>query len=157
MRYMILPWSPPKLLTNLDFTGLQGTLSRPGVYVFTEYEGPLAPNPKIPDESDPNYESIVERFRQIPALLYVGKANNLYTRLPGYRFRPYLQIKRRMGAPPKHKAPRHRGRALLHAQQFYSDFLLYLRWALDSTPEQTEHALINELYPVLNTYGFDPE
>jgi hypothetical protein len=157
MQYTTLPWSTPKLLSNLDFSGLQGTLSRPGVYVFTEYEGPLAPNPKIPDELDPQYRSVVERFRGTPAVLYVGKAKNLYTRLPGYRFRPYLQIKRRMGAPPKHKAPRHRGRALLHAQQFYSDFPLYLRWALDSTPEQTEHVLINELYPVLNAYGFDPE
>jgi hypothetical protein len=157
MRYLSLPWSPPELLSNLDFTGLREALSHPGVYVFTEYDGPLGPNPKTPDESDPNYESVVARFRQTPAVLYVGKANNLYTRLPGYRFRPYLSIKRRMGAPPQHKAPRHRGRALLHAQQFFSDFPVYLRWAVDDTPAQTEHDLINELDPVLNTYGFDAE
>lgn len=157
MRYKALPWSHPVLLSGLDFTGLKESLSHPGVYVFTEYGGPLTPNPKPPDESDPTYEAVIEQFRRTPGLLYVGKASNLYTRLPGYRFKPYLQIKRRLGAPPKHKAPRHRGRALLHAQQFYSDFPLFLRWAVDGNPGTTEHTLINELNPVLNAYGFDVE
>jgi hypothetical protein len=145
------------LLSSLDFTSLKESLSHPGVYVFTEYNGPLTPNRKLPDDSDPAYEATIEQLRQTPVVLYVGKASNLYTRLPGYRFKPYLQVKRRMGAPPKHKAPRHRGRALLHAQQFYSDFPLFLRWAVDGNPGATEHALINELYPVLNAYGLDLE
>ena len=157
MRYQDLPWSHPVLLLSHDFTDRKESLSHPGVYVFTEYDGTLTPNPKLPDESAPTYLTAIEQFRRTPAILYVGKASNLYTRLPGYRFKPYLQIKRRMGAPPKHKAPQHRGRALLHAQQFYSDFPLFLRWAFVGTPELIERELINELNPVLNTCGFDVE
>jgi hypothetical protein len=157
VRYNVLPWSDPVPLSGLDFTSLKESLGCPGVYVFTEYDGPLTPNPKLPPESDPTYLAVVERLRRTRVVLYVGKASNLYTRLPGYRFKPYLEIKRRKGATPRHKAPRHRGRALLHAQQFYSEFPLYLRWAADANPAVTEHTLINELNPVLNAYGFDVE
>jgi hypothetical protein len=97
-------------------------------------------------------------MRASPCVLYVGKTKNLRRRLVGYKFRPYLEIKRRpKGTPPKHIADRHRGRALLHAQQyFHAEGLerpLFLRWALVSDPSSVESALIDELQPCLNSVG----
>jgi hypothetical protein len=148
MRWLTLPWSSPYLLAALDFRIVPRS---PGVYVFTEDPGPLRPNPPLPAESDPDYEAAIERLRGTPCVLYVGKASDLSARLPGYRFRPYLEVVRRSG-PPRHVTSPHKGRALLHAQQFFNA-ATYLRWAVDPWPAAAERELIRELRPVLNTYG----
>jgi hypothetical protein len=153
MLYMTLKWQGPFLLLNFDFSRVP---ARPGVYVFTEYAGPLRPNPPLPPETDPGYQALIGQLRTTPCLLYVGKATSLASRLLGYRFRPYLEIQRRpKGTPPRHAADRHKGRALLHAHQFF-DGRTYLSWAETSTAAEartTEDALIKELRPVLNTVG----
>jgi hypothetical protein len=119
--------------------------------VFTEHNGPLVPNLPLPAETDPGYEAAIARLRLTPCVLYVGKAATLSTRLPGYRFRPYLEIQRRPdGTPPRHTTSRHKGRALLHAQQFF-DGPVHLRWAETSSPGTVEAELIRTLRPVLNT------
>lgn len=150
MQYLQLPWQGPFRLATFDFSRVP---PRPGVYVFTEYDAPLSPNLSLPAETDPGYEEAVVRLRHTPCVLYVGKATTLSTRLPGYRFRPYLEIQRRpAGTPPRHTADRHKGRALLHAQQFFEG-PVYLRWAETSSPGIAEASLIRELRPVLNTVG----
>jgi hypothetical protein len=105
MRWLTLPWDGPQLLSRLDL-GL--VPSGPGVYVFSEDAGPLRPHPPLSAESDPDYEAVVERLRLLPCVLYVGKASGLSTRLPGYRFRPYLEVERRSG-PPRHVTSPQRG------------------------------------------------
>lgn len=92
MRYLTLQWQGPYLLATFDFSRVP---ARPGVYVFTEYDAPLTPNVPLPAETDPGYEGALSRLRKTPCVLYVGKAANLATRLPGYRFKPYLEIQRR--------------------------------------------------------------
>lgn len=150
MQYLSLPWKGPFPLATVDFSRVP---AQPGVYVFTEFNAPLAPNPSLPPETDPGFQAAIEILRQVPCVLYVGKATTLSTRLPGYRFRPYLEIQRRpAGTPPRHVADRHKGRALLHAQQFFEG-PVYLRWAVTSVPGIVEAALIEELRPVLNTVG----
>ena len=150
MQYLALPWQGPFPLATVDFSRVP---ARPGVYVFIEYNAPLAPNPSLPAETDQGYEAAINRLRQTPCVLYVGKAANLSTRLPGYRFRPYLEIERRpYGSSPRHTTSRHKGRALLHAQQFFEG-PVFLRWAETSSPGTVEDQLIKELRPVLNTVG----
>lgn len=152
MQYQTLSWQGPFQFATLDRAKIP---AQPGVYVFTEYATALRPNPPLPPEGAPGYEAAIESFRAMPCLLYVGKATTLSSRLPGYRFRPYLTIRRRpAGSPPRHEADRHKGRALLHAQQFF-DGDLYLWWALTSTPEFVEMELIRELRPALNTVGVE--
>jgi hypothetical protein len=138
MRYLTLPWSAPFLLETIDFGIVPASR---GVYVFTEDAGPLRPNPAVPPASDPGYRSVVEGLRSMPCVLYVGKASNLRTRLPGYRFTPYLEIRRRDGSP-RHVTSPHKGRALVHAQQFFTGASTYVRWAVDETPAETEASLI---------------
>jgi hypothetical protein len=148
MKYLNLPWNGPHLLSTLDIKlAPEGS----GVYVFTEDAGVLRPNPALPPKSDPSYAAVIGHLRNTPCVLYVGKASNLRTRLAGYRFRPYLEIERRSG-PPIHVTSPHKGRALLHAHQFFNT-TTYVRWAVDGSPAQTERDLIRELRPVLNTYG----
>ena len=143
-----LPWQGPFPLAETDFSSVP---PRPGVYVFTEYPTALLPNPLLPPPGSPAYESEMARLRRALTVLYVGKATSLASRLPGYRFRPYLEIVRRPhGSPPRHQADRHKGRALLHAQQFFEG-PVFLRWAETDSPAQAEAALIRELRPVLNT------
>lgn len=150
MLYSNLRWAGPFPLGNFDFAGVP---SKSGVYVFTEFNTALKPNAPIPSRPHPDYERTMEMFRNTPCVLYVGKASNLRTRLPGYRFRPYLEIVRRpAGSPPRQVADKHKGRALLHAQQ-YLNGPIFVRWAESATPIQTESALIRELNPVLNTVG----
>jgi hypothetical protein len=150
MRYLELPWQGPFQLSAFDFSRVP---ARPGVYVFTEYSSPLTPNLPLPAETDQGYEDAINRLRLTPCVLYVGKAATLSTRLLGYRFRPYLEIQRRPdGTPPKHTTSRHKGRALLHAQQFF-DGPVHLRWAETASPGTVEDELIRELRPVLNTVG----
>ena len=150
MKYIELQWDGPHLLSSLDFALVP---SRPGVYVFTECSGPLRPNPLLPGESDPRHAAALESMRRTACVLYVGRASNLQSRLRGYRFRPYLEINRRpKGTPPRHVADRHKGRALLHAHQYF-DGILYVRWAVDNWPKLTEPQLIRELRPALNTLG----
>ena len=152
MKYTTLKWHGPHLIATLD---LKLVPKRPGVYVFTEYEGPLVPNNPIPPESSPDYEQVIEKFRNTPCVLYVGMSvRNLRHRVRSYLFKPYLEIKRRpKGTPPRHVAPKHKGAALLHAQQFF-DGKVYVRWAGTSSPKQIEKILIRELRPALNTVGW---
>jgi hypothetical protein len=148
--YQTLAWHGPFSLPVADFSTLP---SKPGVYVFTESAAPIRPNPVLPSEDDPNYESAISRLRTMPCVLYVGKASVLSTRLPGYRFKPYLEIQRRpKGSPSRHEADRHKGRALVHAQQFF-DGPVFLWWSETPSPEAVEATLIRELHPVLNTRG----
>jgi hypothetical protein len=150
MQYLKLQWQGPFPLAAFDFTRVP---SRSGVYVFTEFNAPLRPNAPLPAETDPGYDIAIARLRHTPCVLYVGKAAKLSTRLPGYRFRPYLEIQRRpFGSAPRHTTSRHKGRALLHAQQFFEG-PVYLRWAETSSPGTVEDQLIRELRPVLNTVG----
>src|ERR1700674_3924672 len=152
MLYDTLMWQGPCLLARIDFSKVPAS---PGVYVFTEYATPLVPNPILPAETDPEYEAAINRLRVMHCVLYVGKAPTLSTRLPGYRFTPYLEIIRRpIGTPPRHQANRHKGRALLHAQQFFEG-PLHLRWAETPSPHVAEATLIRELRPVLNTVGIE--
>ena len=152
MIYQSINWNGPFLLETYNFAELP---KRPGVYIFTDSESPLKPNPKIPPEDDPAYGEVIQFIRSNPCVMYIGKSNNLFKRLPGYKFKPYLEIKRRpKGTPPRHVADRHRGRALLHAHQYFAyeklEPPLYLRWALDDNPLHTEKLLIKELLPLTN-------
>jgi hypothetical protein len=150
MFYSTLNWQGPFPLAMFDFSKLP---SGPGVYVFTESATPLVPNPPLPSESNPGYAAVMEKLRTTPCVLYVGRAKSLSDRLRGYRFKPYLEIVRRpVGSPPRHEADRHKGRALLHAQQYFQG-PIYLRWAQTAAYVQTEVELIWELHPVLNTIG----
>lgn len=152
--YEMIKWNGPYLVESYDFSAVSPVS---GVYVFSESMDPLRPNPFIPP-CGPERASALELVRSSPCILYVGMSVNLQRRLPGYKFRPYLEIKRRpKGTPPRHIADRHRGRALLHAQQFFHyeglEPLLYLRWAHVGTPRKTEAALIRELRPCINARG----
>jgi hypothetical protein len=152
MLYDTLKWQGPFLLATMDFSKVP---EKSGVYVFTEFATRLVPNPFLPDETDPDYEAAILNLRKMHCVLYVGKATTLSTRLPGYRFTPYLEIIRRpIGTPPRHQANRHKGRALLHAQQFFEG-PLHLRWAETPSPHVAEATLIRELRPVLNTVGIE--
>lgn len=146
-----LPWHGPFQLDLFDFAQVP---AKPGVYAFTESCMPLAPNPPRLGSDDMNYESRMELLRSMLCVLYVGKATTLSTRLRGYRFRPYLEIKRRSGPPSRHEADPHQGRALLHAQQYF-DRPVFLWWAETFMPEVVETELIRELHPVLNTLGIE--
>jgi len=117
---------------------------------------PLRPNAQIPTKDHPDFERAMETFRAKPCVLYVGQTEDaLRTRLRGYRFKPYLQIVRRpKGTPPRHEADSHKGRALLHAHQYFNG-PIFLWWAEDDTPRKTEDTLIKELNPVLNTSGVE--
>ena len=153
--YQQLEWNGPFLVAGYDFSGVPPI---PGFYVFSESDDALKPNPRIPPEGTPGREKVLCRLRSSPCIFYVGKSRNLRRRLPGYRFRPYLEIKRRpKGTPPKHVADRHRGRALLHAQQYFHheglERPLYLRWAHTTNPGVVEEALIEELQPTINAVG----
>ncbi|MBN1696471.1 MAG: hypothetical protein JW881_03050 [Spirochaetales bacterium] len=151
--YNQLKWIGPYRLSTIDFKKINIPAGS-GVYVFTEYPDPLKPNPRLPSETDPNYVKAIDKMRITPSVVYVGKAKDLHTRLPGYKFRPYLEIKRHGGRPPKHKTSRHKGRALLHASQYFNG-TLFLRWAylpLCSILSK-ETQLIKELRPALNTMG----
>lgn len=153
MRYVSLSWSHPLLVDDIDFETVPRTS---GVYVFSEFDGPLVPNPRPPSPHELSPLDILKWIKLSARILYVGKSTNLRRRLPGYRFRPYLQIQRKPnGSPPKHVADRHRARALIHAHQYFVyeglERPLYLRWAIDRDPRTTETALIRELLPYLNT------
>ena len=145
--YDELPWSEPACLDDYpnpetwrEF--VNASIPRaPGVYVFSEFAGALQPNPPWRD------------LRSHKCILYVGKASNLNTRVRGYRFRPYLDIPRRRG-DPRHVADSHKGRALIHAAQFFEN-RVYLRWVVQGSPKLAESRLIQELKPVLNTKEMD--
>jgi hypothetical protein len=131
--------------------------AQPGVYVFTEYaSGPLRPNPPSMSPTDPGYAHFLETFRKTPCVLYVGMSVRLDTRVASYLFTPYLEIERRpKGTPPRHQAPRHKAKALLHAHLYFGG-QVYVRWTLtaDATEAQwLESRLIKELQPALNTLG----
>lgn len=150
MLYESLSWHGPCELVRVDFSHVPAA---PGVYVFTESVDPLKPNEPVPPVTDANYPEVISRLRDSPCVLYVGKAKRLSRRLPGYRFKPYLEIKRRpIGMPARHTADPHKGRALVHAHQFYYG-PVYLWWAETPDPKSVEAALIHELHPVLNTVG----
>jgi len=161
MTYTALDWQGPYPLATCDFAKVP---AKKGVYAFTEYKTALKPNETRLFRSDPKYIFRTEGQRGTPCLLYIGKATTLSTRLRGYRFKPYLEIRRRSGPPSRHQADRHKGRALLHAAQYFADEnstdskienSIFLWWAETSTPETTEMALIRELHPVLNTVGIE--
>ena len=144
MDYANLPWKGPFPLTSFDWT--EAPL-KSGVYAFTEYDTALEPNPRTPAPEHPDYERLIEELRQRPCVLYVGRAKTLRDRMRGYRFKPYLEIVRRpIGSPPRHSADRHKGRALLHAQQFFNG-PIYVWWAEDVNYVKTEGELIRELNP----------
>jgi hypothetical protein len=150
MLFSTLPWKGPFPLASLDWALAP---DKSGVYAFTEYDTPLEPNPRTPAPDHPDYERLIEDLRKRPCVLYVGRAKTLRDRMRGYRFKPYLEIVRRpMGSPPRHSADRHKGRALLHAQQFFSG-PIYVWWADAANYAKTEESLILELNPVLNTVG----
>jgi len=153
--YLELEWSVPVKVVELEKSDLPASS---GVYVFTDHDAALVPNPPRLPENHPKAESRNAERRSTPGVLYVGKAKNLRSRVFGYKFRPYLSIKRRpKGTPPRHVADRHRGRALLHAQQYFGfeglEPPLYVRWASVSKPGEVEDELIMELLPYLNKIG----
>ncbi|RIK73348.1 MAG: hypothetical protein DCC68_25080 [Planctomycetota bacterium] len=153
MLYASLIWDGPHLLASMDLDLIP---EKPGVYVLSEYSTPLRPNPRRPIPADTNYEAEIEHLRSTPCILYVGKASNLNKRVRGYRFKPYLEIVRRpAGTPARHTADRHKGRALLHAQQYFGG-PMHLWWTVTSSAAKaktTEDQLLTELQPVLNTVG----
>lgn len=153
MLYASLTWAGPHLLNGMDLSLIP---EKPGVYVLSEYSTPLVPNPRRPVAADSDYEAVIERLRNTPCILYVGKASNLNKRVRGYRFKPYLEIVRRpAGTPARHTADKHKGRALLHAQQYFGG-PMYLWWTITSTAakaKSTEDQLLTELQPALNTVG----
>jgi hypothetical protein len=152
LLYQMLDWCGPFELASVDF-GAEGPVpAGPGVYLFSESANKLAPNESSQGEDSSKYRGDLDSPEPLDCVLYLGKASNLKTRLPGYRFKPYLEIKRRpAGAAPVHKADRHKGRALLHAHQYFYR-TIYVRWAETKNPEQVERELMGELRPVLNTY-----
>jgi hypothetical protein len=143
--YPTLTWHGPFPLASYDFSLVP---PEPGVYIFTEFSHPLKPNAPIPTKDHPDYERAMETFRITPCVLYVGKAgsrtSNLRTRLSGYRLNKFLRV------------DKHKGRALLHAHQIAQSEILtgpiFLWWAVNHTPKETESILIKELNPVLNTH-----
>jgi hypothetical protein len=151
MFYTTLQWHGPFNLASLDFSQLP---NKSGVYVFTEDSTSLKPNPPRLVRKDENYESVNELLRGTPCILYVGKATTLSTRVRGYRFKPYMLIRRRSGPTSRHEVDPHKGRALLHAQQYFEG-PIFLRWAETPNPETVESALLRELNPVLNTAGLE--
>lgn len=130
-----LIWNGPHLVSTYCFRGVP---KQSGVYAFVE--GAIS----------------VTAAAQQRRLLYIGKGSDLHTRLPGYKFRPYLEIVRRKGVA-RHVADRHKGRALLHAHQFFADAGLepdlYLWWAPVGSPREVERVLISDLRPTLNSRG----
>ena len=153
LTYWKLKWT--EALPVRSLVGKDNIPKRPGVYVFSDSTASLIPNPRLPLKSDPNYERHMQKRRPLLHVIYVGKATNLRTRIIGYKF-----IKRG-GRLPKRVADRHKGRALLHAHQYFAEEglepPLYVRWAIvdggDDLLKETEGQLIRELNPALNTYG----
>jgi hypothetical protein len=157
MYHKTLHWHGPCKLADLVTNKFKQLPKQSGVYVFTEYDDkPLEPNPLLLVKDDKNYESQNEKLRGEKCVLYVGMAGILKTRVRGYLFKPYLEIMRRSG-PPRHEADPHKGRALLHAHQYYAYEKLtgsiFLWWAETKNAGVVETALIRELNPVLNTRG----
>jgi len=142
-----LKWVGPHELSILDDAKVP---ERPGVYVFTEYHTLPYPNKTRPTPNHPNYVKMIEESRVTPCLLYIGKAANLRKRFKGYRLRWPLNARKQKGQDTNYRANRHKGRALLHAHQFF-DKPIYLWWTESNSPKELESSLIKEMHPVLNT------
>jgi hypothetical protein len=110
--YSQLTWSVPRIAVNTRRADIP---EQPGCYAFTADPGPLVPQ----------------------RVLYVGKADNLRNRLPGYLV-DFMRT-----APTKHK-----GRAFLFEyRQKNGDPSLYLRWTVYGDPRILEASLIDFLEP----------
>ena len=109
--------------------------------MFTETANKVVgPNDALPAQGSTTRIEIFKRQRKIDCILYIGKARNLHTRLPGYLVPDY----------EKRRPEKHKGRTLLHAYQYTSPEL-YLRYAVVGNSLSVEQSLIRELHPVLNT------
>ena len=131
-----LVWSPPIPIESLRSN--RSVLPRlSGVYVFTNYAGRLEKNTGV---------------------LYVGKAGNLFTRVPAYLVDPSTMpvISARTGKLSS--SLRHAGKnGILTELQARSRGTapsgIYVRWSTTLDPQTTETLLIGYLRPAFNTQG----
>ncbi len=116
--YSQLRWSPARSIRAIRANMSQIPHGVAGCYVFTRNSGE-----KIPGK-----------------VLYVGKAINLRTRLPGYLV-DYMKTR-----PTKHK-----GRAFMFEARSHSgDNNIYLQWTQYGDPNRLEAGLIDYLEPQCN-------
>lgn len=113
----------------------------PGVYVFTNYAGPLEKNFGV---------------------LYVGKAGSLHKRVQSYLVDPgqLLLLSQRGGRTRLSTSLRHTGKNLLliEIQQKYraenlTRTSMWVRWHACASPHTLESQLIHYLQPAFNTQG----
>ena len=134
-----LAWNGPFLLGELADSKFADIPEAPGVYVFSETPNRLQPNPALPAHQSPRRRGVVELLRNSPdCVLYIGKADSLRSRIPGYLH------------DPGRSTSKHKGRALLHAYQYEAEHL-YVWWAQTPRAAAAEKSLIRELHPILNT------
>lgn len=135
-----LSWSEPVKVETLraDRTLIP---KESGVYVFTNYSGPLERNTGV---------------------LYVGKAKTLNSRLASYLADPreMLLLSQKSGEARVSSSLRHAGKAqlLVEIQQRYhvpgnADSGIFVRWVTRSEPKSLEDRLIEYLQPAFNTRG----
>jgi hypothetical protein len=110
-----------------------------GVYVFTNYDSPLAQNTGV---------------------LYVGKATTLATRLPSYLVDPQtmMLMSSRSGTPRLNTSLKHAGKVhlLVKLQQRSRNGAnsgIWIRWTQVASPHVLETLLIGYLHPAFNTHG----
>ncbi len=133
-----IQWSTPVTVEALRIARHQIPRA-PGVYVFTNYDGPLAQNTGV---------------------LYVGKASTLATRLPGYLVDPQtmMLMSSRSGTPRLNTSLKHAGKVhlLVKLQQRSRNGAssgIWIRWAQAPSPHILETLLIGYLHPAFNTHG----
>jgi len=183
MHYFEMRWKGPYPF-NEQVIGLFP--ENPGLYVFTEkWSKQLEANDPRPSRDHPDYQSAMNLFRTSPCVLYVGLSKtNLRSRVKGYLLpktdpkgkqpdhEGKLRPKTGQKGNPHYKVNKHKGRAWIHAHQYFSQDPqihahqyfsqdpelrgrvnpVFVWWTEDAYPANKERGLVEELNPLLNTY-----
>ena len=134
--FSVTKWSTPVSVEELRANRQQ--LPRlPGVYAFTNYEGPLEKNTGV---------------------LYVGKGASLFTRVQSYLVDPGSMPVMSRRSQTVSSSLKHPGKAqlLVKIQQRARDSSpcgVGVRWSGTVAPETLEELLLAYLKPAYNTYG----
>jgi len=123
-----VPWNVAALRARIE-AGQNPIPSRPGCYVFTATAGKLVPG----------------------KVLYVGKADDLRTRISGRETTRTPRAGGYLVDYMKTAKTRHKGCAFLFEYRYdHGDDNLYVRWAIIGDPIRLEGALIDYLKPDCN-------
>ena len=131
-------WSAPLAVEALR-TNRNWLPRLPGVYVFTNFAGPL---------------------EKSPGVLYVGNATSLFNRVQSYLVDPreMLVMSSRSGGQRDNSSLNHAGKAQLLAEiqqksRGPSPSGICIRWSQTTSPASLEQLLLTYLRPAFNTHG----